>query len=124
MRVTNPTVTKMKDGAPATEYKENEMDDLALKATLMRCYQIFKMFHGTFASIQQKYGEDGLKQRMSDFMELYIPTLKSEQINLYSTLDGVHFLPVDRNIYLGIQTFIHLVENTFPSIKQTFFPAR
>jgi hypothetical protein len=34
---------------------------------------------------------------------------------------GVHFLPVDRNIYLQILSFIHQIEGTFPMIQHTCF---
>jgi hypothetical protein len=41
-KVSNPTVTKIKDGAPVIEYKENELDDISLKTILRQIYQIFR----------------------------------------------------------------------------------
>ncbi|PRP76652.1 aspartate kinase [Planoprotostelium fungivorum] len=120
LRLTNTVVTKMKDGKPHTEYREQEVDDQLLMQVLVRIYQMFKLFNGTFTTIAKR-GEVELKRVLAEFMDVYIPTIRFDKVNLFNTLDGVHFLPVDRNIYLGIQTFIHIVENTFPSIRQTFF---
>src|SRR4051794_38675233 len=33
----------------------------------------------------------------------------------------MHYLPVDRNVYLRIQSFVNLVENSFSQIKYTCF---
>lgn len=42
-------------------------------------------------------------------------------MDLFATLDGIHFLPVDRNVYLRIQCFINLCENQFGCIKYCSF---
>jgi hypothetical protein len=33
----------------------------------------------------------------------------------------VHFLPVDKNVYLRIQSFVNWTENNFPSIEYSCF---
>lgn len=50
-----------------------------------------------------------------------MPSLRFEQSDLFNTLEGVHFLPVDKNIYLRIQCFINLTENTFNKIQYSAF---
>jgi hypothetical protein len=34
---------------------------------------------------------------------------------------GIHFLPVDKHVYLRIQSFINLIENTFDCIAHSSF---
>eukprot|EP01117_Protostelium_nocturnum_P014528 TRINITY_DN5536_c0_g1_i1.p1 TRINITY_DN5536_c0_g1~~TRINITY_DN5536_c0_g1_i1.p1 ORF type:complete len:476 (+),score=147.88 TRINITY_DN5536_c0_g1_i1:136-1563(+) len=121
MRCTVPTSTKHKDGKEVIEYRDYELDDAALKSTQKRIYQIFKMFNGSFLSIIKSGGEESLKAKLAEWIPRIISSIKFDRMNLFTTFEGVHFLPVDRNVYLGVQTFVQSVENTFPCIKQTFF---
>jgi hypothetical protein len=44
-----------------------------------------------------------------------------EKNDIFSSLDGIHFLPVDKNVYLRIQSVINDTENTFENILYTSF---
>jgi len=121
LRVNNPSSTKTRDGKTVTEYKENDVDDTALHTISEQCYAIFKLFHGSFRYIMDNFSEDVLKQKLQNFFPRYLDSLKFDQMDLFSTLEGIHFLPVDKNVYLRIQCFINLAENNFPKIHYSSF---
>ena len=85
---------------------------------------MFKLFNGTFQSIESNGGEAQLKTTLKSFLPNYIESIKLDRSDLFTTLEGVHFLPVDKNIYLRIQCFINLTENTFPTIQYSAFVYR
>jgi len=69
----------------------------------------------------EKESEKRLKEKVKVFMDNFLPTIRFEHIDLFDTLRGIHFLPVDKNVYLKIQCFINSIENTFPKIKYSTF---
>ena len=73
------------------------------------------------AQIVRESKEDGLREKLSDFFGHYAPTINFKTVDLFSALDGVHFLPVDKNVYLRIQSFVNWTENNFPSIEYSCF---
>jgi hypothetical protein len=93
------------------------------------------MFHGTILDGIKTIGEEPFKEKLQSFFNGYAAAMKFDNIDLFSTLDGmhikffhikyvitgIHFLPVDKNVYLRIQSFINLMENTFPNIQFSTF---
>jgi hypothetical protein len=51
----------------------------------------------------------------------YLITLKLNQADIMDVMNGIHFLPLDKNTYLRIQCFINLLEAQFMHIKYTAF---
>ena len=51
----------------------------------------------------------------------YIQTMKLDVCDILDVFNGIHFLPLDKNTYLRIQSFINQLEATFPSIESTAF---
>jgi len=121
LAVNNPRVSKVQDGASVSEFKENELDDTSLLTVLSQAYKLFKLFNGSFTGQRKQYGEEGLKQKLDAFFSSYLQSMIIDEIDLFSTLDGIHFLPVDKNVYLRIQCFINLCEQTFPKIQYSTF---
>jgi hypothetical protein len=60
-----------------------------------------------------------MKTKITEFYDSYINIIRSDHIDLFSTLQGVHFLPVDKNVYLKVQSFTNGTENSFPEIQAT-----
>jgi len=82
---------------------------------------MFKLFNGSFNYNISTFSEDLLKQKLHAFFPQYLNSIKFDQVDLFNTLEGIHFLPVDKNVYLRIQCFINLTENTFPKIHYSCF---
>eukprot|EP01119_Soliformovum_irregulare_P002749 TRINITY_DN13004_c0_g1_i1.p1 TRINITY_DN13004_c0_g1~~TRINITY_DN13004_c0_g1_i1.p1 ORF type:complete len:451 (-),score=121.75 TRINITY_DN13004_c0_g1_i1:246-1577(-) len=120
MTVSNPSVTKVKDGKTVVEFKENELDDLSLRMIVMQIYRMFKFFNGTFLALETQ-SEETLTEKLKSFLNPYLASLKFDEIDIFNSFEGIHFLPVDKNVYLRIQCFINLTESTFPKIQNSVF---
>lgn len=78
------------------------------------------MFNGSFTGIQNSYSEDVLRKRITEFMPKlceYFPFDHSTDV--LGSLEGIQFLPVDKNKYLSVQSFVNCVESLFPGIRYT-----
>jgi len=54
-------------------------------------------------------------------MPHYILSMNFEAIDIFLTLEGIQFLPVDKNVYLRVQSFINLTEDSFSKIQYAGF---
>ncbi|KAL6054761.1 vacuolar fusion protein ccz1, variant 2 [Balamuthia mandrillaris] len=122
LTVNNPhTTTATKDGTTQCEYDSEEVSDSALQQTAAQAYRMFKLFNGTFERITNKGTVDDLRTSLAMFMPHFLKAIDFSHVDIFSALDGVHFLPVDKNVYLRVQSFINWTENTFPQIKHSCF---
>jgi len=126
MEVNNPTFQA--DGS--TQYSEDDLDDKALRAVLQQSYDVFRLFNGTMEGIYAKdcrppapedkthtpSGEAQLRARLAQFFDRWVPMVDLPKANLFNTLSGINFLPVDKQIFLSIQYFVNLTESAFPQI--------
>jgi len=123
MVLQNPMIrTAPQGGGPVTlTYKPEDLDEKALLTHVRRIYVQFKLFNGPFEYILQTYPQNFRDQISEGFrlIEKYKPDL--EKNDIFSSLDGIHFLPVDKNVYLRIQSVINDTENTFENILYTSF---
>jgi len=122
MDVKNPYITRVsKESGTEIEYLEDELQNSVLQSIIQQAYSMFKLFNGTFTNIMDKFSVKTLRYKLDLFMPQYISTISFDKSDLFTTLNGIHFLPVDKNIYLRIQCFINLTENTFSQIKYSSF---
>ncbi len=69
--------------------------------------------------IVNKSGVDSLRNTLDMFFSRYLPTLpfyapnNTAQMNIFNILDGIHFLPVDPNVFLSVQSFMNQTANHF-----------
>ena len=76
---------------------------------------------GSYKRILEKSGVEGLKQRLEHFFSRYLLTLRLGQADILDVFSGIHFLPLDKNTYLRIQSFINLLEASFVQVQYTAF---
>jgi len=96
-----------------TEWKYDDLDEKALLTLLKRVYIQFKLFNGPFEYIFANY-KDNIHEYIEKGFSFVGSKLKEiHKADIFSSLDGIHFLPVDKNVYLRIQSFINETENTF-----------
>jgi hypothetical protein len=62
-----------------------------------------------------------MKDRLENFMIGHLSHIDVSNCNLFDALEGVHFLPVNKDTYLLIQCFVNLTENGFPQIRYSAF---
>jgi hypothetical protein len=113
-----------KEGADP-EYLDDELNDLAVSALLKRTYNTFKLFNGTLEGLyQQTQDLPKFRESLVNAFAKVIPTLTADDADLFGTMDGIHFLSVNKNVFLQIQSFVNSVESSFDQIKNTVFMFR
>lgn len=63
-----------------------------------------------------KHGEAGLRKLLYQIWDTLLVECDPAKADIFTSLDGIQFLPVDKNVYLRIQSFVNLAENTFEHI--------
>nr|XP_058955694.1 vacuolar fusion protein CCZ1 homolog [Pocillopora verrucosa] len=122
MTVSIPFSEKMtKDGKMFVEYHDEDVLDSVLDGVLKQAYKMFKLFNGTFSYILKTYNIEALCKRLEHFYTSYLQTLNFSQFNLLDVFSGINFLPLDKNTFLRIQSFINVIEHTFSQVRYTSF---
>lgn len=120
--IKNPFITKTtRDGKTTTQYVDEEIDDILLNTIVNHCYRTFKIFYGPIQRILDTQGPEGVRQRLEAFLPHYLANVNFETIDIFITLEGIQFLPVDKNVYLRVQSFINLTEDNFTRIQYAGF---
>eukprot|EP00026_Physarum_polycephalum_P005608 Phypoly_transcript_05643.p1 GENE.Phypoly_transcript_05643~~Phypoly_transcript_05643.p1 ORF type:complete len:468 (+),score=65.36 Phypoly_transcript_05643:144-1547(+) len=110
--IKNPYTTRTtRDGKTTIQFLEEEVDDILLQTIVTHCYKTFKMFNGPFQLVLDNSGPQGAIHRLAAFMPHYINSINFETMDIFITLEGIQFLPVDKNVYLRVQSFINLTED-------------
>ncbi|XP_027056705.1 vacuolar fusion protein CCZ1 homolog isoform X2 [Pocillopora damicornis] len=111
MTVSIPFSEKMtKDGKMFVEYHDEDVLDSVLDGVLKQAYKMFKT-----------YNIEALCKRLEHFYTSYLQTLNFSQFNLLDVFSGINFLPLDKNTFLRIQSFINVIEHTFSQVRYTSF---
>eukprot|EP01130_Rhizamoeba_saxonica_P001631 TRINITY_DN1150_c0_g1_i3.p1 TRINITY_DN1150_c0_g1~~TRINITY_DN1150_c0_g1_i3.p1 ORF type:complete len:437 (+),score=63.14 TRINITY_DN1150_c0_g1_i3:196-1506(+) len=99
------------------EWLYEDLDDIVLRNTVDRCYKMFRLFNGPMEMIYQEQGEAGIREVLNQTFISIIQSIKLPNLDLFHTLEGVEFLPVNKNVYLRILSLINYSEQTFDQIK-------
>eukprot|EP01129_Flabellula_baltica_P003770 TRINITY_DN13500_c0_g1_i1.p1 TRINITY_DN13500_c0_g1~~TRINITY_DN13500_c0_g1_i1.p1 ORF type:complete len:428 (+),score=86.95 TRINITY_DN13500_c0_g1_i1:141-1424(+) len=98
------------------EYKDDHLDDAYLFNVLKNIYFEFRMFVDPFQAIFERESEEQLREiinvNMDKILENYFQD-EDPSKNLLDILDGIQFLPVNKNIYLQIRSFINYNEQSY-----------
>lgn len=124
MTVTIPFSEKVSDGErKETErhFHNEDVHDSVLLAVLQQTYQMFKLFNGSFKHILSICDVTELKRRLDYFFSRYLATIDFSQVDILSVFSGIHFLPLDKNTFLKVSSFINLLELKYSAIKYTVF---
>ena len=80
------------------------------------------MLHGKMSSIVAEKGVEALRAIANDFFTKYLRFFNPDtDLSLLESLEGIAFMPVDKNVYLRIISFNNLIGNTFGQIRETVF---
>jgi len=71
--------------------------------------------------ILTKDGPAALRELLSRFMNEYMPVLSLSSWDVFSVIDGISFMPVDRNVWLTVQCFLNQAQSSFVEIKYAAF---
>ncbi|KAM9969800.1 hypothetical protein ACTFIR_001637 [Dictyostelium discoideum] len=118
LSVYNPTGITGKDNK--REYIEDEVDDIILMKTIQQIYQTWQTFNGSIMSLASKTSYDNVRKRLESFVKPYIQQIQFDQLDLFTSLDGIKFLPLNKNVYLTIFGYINSVDLHFQSTLSSF----
>ncbi|XP_003387660.1 PREDICTED: vacuolar fusion protein CCZ1 homolog [Amphimedon queenslandica] len=121
LTVTIPCSETIHNSERVLEYHEHLIQDSVVQAALQRSYNMFKLFNGTMRGIEATQSVEGLKKRLDVFYSRYWKNIDIARHNIFSVLQGIPFLPLDKYMYLKVHCFVNLVETTFRQIKRTVF---
>jgi len=97
------------------------LDEIGLQNILIHTISQFRLFNGSFERMLENLGEKELRLKLPRLWTPIVTEIELETANIFSSLDGIHFLPVDKHVYLRIQSFVNLIENTFECILYSSF---
>ena len=102
-------------GGGSGPYIENYWDDNCMLATLSGIYQQYRFFNGPIAR-DLKDGEAG-RLRVQGKLEKFLPKIvlntRWDHANVFTALGGIHFLPVDKHVYLQLHRLVGEVEDRY-----------
>merc|ERR1712166_1106825 len=120
MEVNNPIV--MTNGEPV--YQEEELNDLWCRELLQQSWEFFRLFHGNMHQCWARVGsEETVRAALLGFMPRCLGNLRDQlaQYNILNSLDGITYLPVDKQIFLSIQYVVNIIEGSFDQVNKCAF---
>lgn len=105
-------------GSNATgPYIENYWDDNCMLATLSGIYQQYRFFNGPISRDLVGVGGDAgrvqAQERLAKFLPKFILNTRWRNANVFTALGGIHFLPVDKHVYLQLHRLVSEVEDRY-----------
>ena len=79
------------------------------------------MFNGSLNGLHDKGGPEAVTSALRAYFDNVLGAFRFDEVNMFSAFEGIQFLPVDKNVYLRIQSFINLLEFSFPLIRYSSF---
>eukprot|EP01133_Synstelium_polycarpum_P005960 gene5960-6903_t len=114
LALNNPSGTA---SAGKKEYFEEEVDDIILQTVLHQIYDLWRMFNGPMHAITTEC----LRKRIDTFVKPYLNQINFDQLDLFTSLDGIQLLPVDKNVYLKMLGMVNgaeiALQSTLPSFR-------
>ena len=101
---------------PTTE----DCEEASLKAYLRKGYHLYRLHYGTMSRFRENNKMETLISTLKTFWDIYTANMiepVSLGTDLFDTMDGIKYLPVDRSAYLKVQALINQLEISFPVIR-------
>lgn len=121
LTLTLPSQQRTRDSQTVIEYLAEDVQDSVYQAVLRRLYTLFRCFQATFAEVVAEKELDGLRKLLDVHFSSVLPRLKLQHCDILDLFQGVHFLPLDRNAFLQVHSFVGSLEKTFAEVKFTVF---
>jgi len=118
--------------------REEWTDECMLKV-LSTTYKMFRLLHGPILATLfgnhsaeemaampkeeretiQEEGRLAAVKLLKAFLPPLVINLQWDRVDLFTTLAGMHFLPLNKNVYLAVQRFVNTLENKYSAICDT-----
>ena len=102
-------------------YIEDSVQDSVLDAITKQSYTFFTFFNRSFTDIFSHWGPEVLKESLTTFYPKFWSSISVSNLSLLNVFQGIVFLPLGKNPFLRVHSFVTCVEAAFPIIKYTVF---
>ncbi|XP_065359514.1 vacuolar fusion protein CCZ1 homolog [Calliphora vicina] len=122
-----PKEIHSKDGVEYPEYHKYELHDALYRRLLIQSYNRFCLEDGTFQMILDQFSDnketarDYLTQKLENFFNKYITSLKLPANDIIEFMNSLQYLPLDKFLFLRVHNFIDSLKSTFPTITDAIF---
>ncbi|KAL0272933.1 UNVERIFIED_CONTAM: hypothetical protein PYX00_005736 [Menopon gallinae] len=106
------------------EYQSDRVQENVYSSLLRQSYRMFQLFSGSFSSlIGEKIEENvnNLRTLLKNFYNDYLVNLKLSHCDILDVFQGISFLPLGKEPFLHVQSFVNLVETTFDPVRYSAF---
>lgn len=110
--------TKEKELSNESEDLEDDIEDSVYQALLKQAYLMYRLFWGTFRDAKNT---DALKMTLELFYRAYLQSMKLANADILNMFSGIQYLPLDKDCFLKVQTFVNCLESTYDFIIHTSF---
>ena len=124
---------------PMEAIGREEWTDECMLVVLSTMYKMYRLLHGPIADTLRGHRteeqlaalgaaeraalQETCRQEAVALLRAFLPplviNLRWDRVDLFTTLAGVHFLPLNKNVYLALQRFVNTLENQFSRICDT-----
>ena len=124
---------------PMEAIGREEWTDECMLVVLSTMYKMYRLLHGPIADTlrghrtteqlaamgaeEREAAEEEGRLRAVEQLRAFLPpivmNLQWDRVDLFTTLAGVQFLPLNKNVYLAMQRFVNTLENTHSNICNT-----
>jgi hypothetical protein len=93
------------------EFLDADVHDFVLRSVLTQLYDVFRLQYGRMETLLQQSAEI-LRSRLDSFFSTHQPLVRIEQCDLFSSFNGLSFVPLEKLEFLRIQCAMsHLLED-------------
>ncbi|KAK6625709.1 hypothetical protein RUM43_006008 [Polyplax serrata] len=124
MTIGIPRSKEKTEGENTCEENSDLIKENVFEAVLRKSYRYYQLFSGTFTSMLESNINDGisiLKQKIGNFFNSYLLNLKLANCDILDVFQGISFLPLGKEPFLHILSFINMIEAKFKCIKYCTF---
>ena len=124
---------------PMEAIGREEWTDECMLVVLSTMYKMYRLLHGPIADTLRGHRteeqlaamgaaaraalQEACRQEAVALLRAFLPplviNLRWDRVDLFTTLAGVHFLPLSKNVYLALQRFVNTLENQFSRVCDT-----
>ncbi|CAF1498530.1 unnamed protein product, partial [Didymodactylos carnosus] len=119
-----PSLERKKDDRLITEYYDDSINDRLMMPILKLSHRYFMLLHGTISVYLLSGALEELKIVLKNHFDRFIETRLLSAIQnatIDSSYYGIPFLPVERKMYLRVQSLLRRLELEFCSLNEAMF---
>ncbi|CAF2351129.1 unnamed protein product [Rotaria sp. Silwood2] len=124
MTIHVPNIERKKNEKLIIEYYDEHINDRPMLSILKMSYRYFVLQHGTISVLLQNNDIEVVKNILKEYFDKFIEYHLQRMIidiTVDSSFFGVQFLPVEKLIYIKVQSILRRFELRFTSLKETLF---